>query len=60
MENKGNVDLKEIIKDAFKYLGKKEIHVNELSDYIKSAIPEYKDVEIDIIRKKSIHDLHQM
>jgi hypothetical protein len=52
MENKGNVDLKEIIKDAFKYLGKKEIHVNELSDYIKSAIPEYKDVEIDIIRKK--------
>lgn len=52
MENTSNVDLKEIIKDAFKYLKKKEIHVNELSDYIKSAIPEYKDVDIDIIRKK--------
>lgn len=50
MESK--VDLKEVIKAAFKYLGKKELHVNDLADYIKGFVSEYQSEDIEVLRKK--------
>ncbi len=46
------MDLKEVIKDAFKYIGKKEIHVQELAEYIKSSVAEYSEEDIDVLKSK--------
>lgn len=46
------MDLKDILKDAFKYIGKKEIHVNELAAYVREFVSEYKNEDIEKLKTK--------
>ena len=46
------MDLKEVIKNAFTYIGKKEIHVQELAEYIKNSVADYKEEDIDALKSK--------
>lgn len=46
------MDLKEVIKNAFTYIGKKEIHVQELAEYIKNSVADYKEEDIDVLKSK--------
>lgn len=41
-----------MIKDAFKYIGKKEIHVNDLARYIHDFVSEYNGADIDDLKSK--------
>lgn len=46
------VDLKDVIKNAFVYIGKKELHVNEITRYVKDMVKEFNEIDIDTLRKK--------
>lgn len=47
-----NMDLKEVVIDAFKYIGKKEIHVNDLARYIHDFVSEYNEMDVEELKAK--------
>lgn len=46
------MELKEVLKDAFKYIGKKEVHVNELTSYVRDFVAEYKNENFEKLKSK--------
>lgn len=46
------MEIKEVLKDAFKYIGKKEVHVNELTSYVKDFVAEYKNENFEKLKSK--------
>ena len=47
-----NMEIKEAVSICFKTLGKKEVHVNEIAESIIQNISEFKDYNLDEIKKK--------
>lgn len=46
------IDLRDVLINAFKYINKKEIHVNELATYVKNFVSDYSNMDIEDVRKK--------
>lgn len=46
------MEIKEAVSICFKTLGKKEVHVNEIAESIIQNISEFKDYNLDEIKKK--------